>query len=723
MARKNILIGLGLAGSLWLGGGTEPFWFSFPAVAQTTQAADDMFYLYRGQRIPLQVSTDTIAVAGKPQDRSVGSFSIRLQQHLQAGSTRSEDNSNVMAEVSPLGASYALVSVSPNNQGQLAQIQNDIAAFAETETILPVLTRQDTAEALVLPNEIVASFDLALSEAQVQDILTSQGLSIVRPLRFSQNRYLVRSNTASGVAVLEASNRLYETAGVRSSTPNFIPAGSSQVVSNWQSLPQHPSLSQMQPDSVSLATGRLKAASLEFPTKHMPLLWHIDSRAMLHCFNIRQLNFTCLQQPLDQAEDLPRTDLHVPEAWQLGQDGEGVVVAVIDSLVQWDHPNLKDSLYQISNPACPGEVSGWDFSNNAIDPTSQSSDCLGDGDTRISASEVSQLRGFFQDTFRLADSELLQKYPRTAASLRTAGQCAEASAKCSDEAVAMGVRRQLRSRVTSEFHGTTVAGVIVARPVQENGIVGVAPRAKLLPIRAIAIGQPGPSIAAAIEAIGYATARGADVINMSWGGRLPNEDLESAIADLLATNSTIVLVASAGNDGTSDDLEPDQVRYPSALEGVIAVGATNLKGERAYYSNYGRGLDVVAPGGDFQQGVGFLSTGGTFISAFWQGIGLPDVSWDNSFDQRGVLTWTQGTSFASPAVAGVVALIKAEDTSGQLTREQVTQLLKQTATYEGLDTSQESAPVPANTSSEVYFFGSGLVNAAAAVQAAQEASR
>jgi subtilisin family serine protease len=405
----------------------------------------------------------------------------------------------------------------------------------------------------------------------------------------------------------------------------------------------------------------------------------------------------------------------VPEAWQLGQDGEGVVVAVIDSLVQWDHLNLKDSLYQVSNPTCPGEINGWDFSNDAIDPTSQSLDCLGDGDTRISASEVSQLRVFFQDTFRLADSELLQKYPSTAATLREAWQCTEASAeKCSDEAVAMGVRRQLRSRVTGEFHGTTVAGVIVSQPVQENGIVGVAPRA---------LGQPGPSVAAAIEAIGYAAERGADVINMSWGGRFPSEDLENAIADVLSTNPTIVLVASAGNEGTSDDPDPDQVRYPSALDGVISVGATNLKGERAYYSNYGSGLDVVAPGGDFNQGIGFLSTGGTFINAFWQGIGLPDAGWDNSLDQRGSLTWTQGTSFASPAVAGVVALMKAEDASGQLTRDQVTQLLKQTATYEGLDASQESARPSVNTSSEVYFFGSGLVNAAAAVQAAQEASR
>jgi subtilisin family serine protease len=259
-----------------------------------------------------------------------------------------------------------------------------------------------------------------------------------------------------------------------------------------------------------------------------------------------------------------------------------------------------------------------------------------------------------------------------------------------------------------------------------------------LPIRVFGLGGEISS-ASLVEAVGYAAEREADVINLSLGGLLPDRALTDQMFAVLDAHPDLVIVASAGNSNL------DGVAFPAAIPGVISVGATNLSGHRTVYSSYGASLDLVAPGGDISRtrSGGILTTGGTWVEGFWQGLSQPKDGWSLALDPAGAYVQVQGTSFSAPTVSGVVALMQGENP--ELTRERVAEILKTTARYEGLQLTQADAnryrlqaevgfgtalnfPIlrPSGiftptepVSAEQYFFGSGLVDAAAAVEAAQ----
>lgn len=77
---------------------------------------------------------------------------------------------------------------------------------------------------------------------------------------------------------------------------------------------------------------------------------------------------------------------------------------------------------------------------------------------------------------------------------------------------------------------------------------------------------------------------------MSLGSLLPDEGLTEQIFDVLDSKRNLVIIASAGNENL------DGVAFPAGIPGVVSVGATNMAGNRTFYSSYGGGLDVVAPG-------------------------------------------------------------------------------------------------------------------------------
>jgi serine protease len=242
-----------------------------------------------------------------------------------------------------------------------------------------------------------------------------------------------------------------------------------------------------------------------------------------------------------------------------------------------------------------------------------------------------------------------------------------------------------------------------------------------------------------VEAIGYASDRGAQVINMSLGGLLPDQELTDQIFQILDNNPNLVIVASAGNESL------DGVGFPSAIPGVLSVGSTNISGNCSFYSSYGGRLDVVAPGGETNQNAlgGVLTTGGTWVSSFWEGADAPKYTWEPALDALGKYVRVQGTSFSSPNVAGVVALMRGENAN--INRENLIAILKRTASYEGLEISSSDAnkyrlqaaigfstvkdfpfvrpsgiyTSPTPISAMQYYFGSGLVNAEAAVKAVQ----
>ncbi len=191
---------------------------------------------------------------------------------------------------------------------------------------------------------------------------------------------------------------------------------------------------------------------------------------------------------------------------------------------------------------------------------------------------------------------------------------------------------------SDEFsHGSTVAGFI-ASPVNGKGLIGSAPNAKLLLIR-----QVDPSDSATIKAFEFAKENGAKVINCSWGTNSVSEGVATALSNLKDEGITIIFATGNENQNMDEEFINDESELPS----VIGVGATDEYNEVAPYSNYGKNIDIVAPGGNLNENLGIL--------------GLDDMGRIGSNIQRSLVNnnyaFTNGTSFASPIVAGVVALM------------------------------------------------------------------
>ncbi len=194
----------------------------------------------------------------------------------------------------------------------------------------------------------------------------------------------------------------------------------------------------------------------------------------------------------------------------------------------------------------------------------------------------------------------------------------------------------------STWHGTHTAGIAAADANNGQGISGVAPDAKILPVRAVGACSQGyiTDVAAGIRWAAGAPVAGAaanpnpaTVINLSLGvpGECPAV-LQSAISEAL--NRGIPVVVAAGNQGM------DAARSaPANCAGVISVAATDVSGALAPYSNSGS-VTLAAPGGDPYAQI--LSTG----NAGTQALGAPTYTERN------------GTSMAAPAVSGTVALLR-----------------------------------------------------------------
>lgn len=221
-------------------------------------------------------------------------------------------------------------------------------------------------------------------------------------------------------------------------------------------------------------------------------------------------------------------------------------------------------------------------------------------------------------------------------------------------------------------HGTHVAGTVAAID-NDIGVIGVAPGIDLYALKVLNSEGSG-SYSNIIAAIEWAVVNNMDVASMSFGGRSGSTLLETALNT--AYDNGLVLVAAAGNEGTR------KVSYPAAYSSVIAVAATDDTNTRAWFSNYGRQIELSAPG------VGINSTmlGGDYND-----------------------TWS-GTSMATPHVTGAVALLLTTsvptdyDTNDNHVWDpaEVRKRLQDTATDLG-------------TPGKDNYYGYGLVNAAAAV--------
>jgi serine protease len=189
-----------------------------------------------------------------------------------------------------------------------------------------------------------------------------------------------------------------------------------------------------------------------------------------------------------------------------------------------------------------------------------------------------------------------------------------------------------------EGHGTHVAGVVGQETDNGTGVAGIAYGANILPVKSLSIFGVGVD-SWIIRGIRWATDQGADVINLSLGSFDDSQAFEDAVN--YAYENGVTVVAAAGNSGDGE------VMYPAAYENCIAVGAVNYIKVITDYSNYGDALDLVAPGGDNNLD---LNGDGYADGILQENFGFFGLNWG--------FWYYAGTSFASPHVAGIAALVK-----------------------------------------------------------------
>jgi len=233
-------------------------------------------------------------------------------------------------------------------------------------------------------------------------------------------------------------------------------------------------------------------------------------------------------------------------AWQRSRGGPAAVVGIVDTGVDWRHPDLAAGIH-----VNPGE----DL----------------DGDGRWSESDGN---GLDDDLNGLVDDgvgwDLVDLPP---------------------EVLWPGEDGEPADNDPADFngHGTHCAGDAAAVGYNGLGVASPAPAARILPIRAGYTGTDGMGyVSHGLEGMLLAAASGARVISMSFGGPGGGTLWQQAVTTLHAQG--VVLLAAAGNENST------QRSYPAAFDEVIAVGATDPADQRADFSNYGSWVDLAAPG-------------------------------------------------------------------------------------------------------------------------------
>lgn len=231
---------------------------------------------------------------------------------------------------------------------------------------------------------------------------------------------------------------------------------------------------------------------------------------------------------------------NIPQSWDYTVGNEQIIVAIVDSGLHFDHPDLQNNIF-INQNEIPDD--GIDNDNNGY---------------------IDDVHGWdFVDAPELSS-------------------------------IALGDYLQQDNQPDDELnHGTHIAGIISADTNNEEGVSGISWNSKLLIIRSGFKTMDGGYLQDDDAAAGiiYAADMGADVINLSWG----DTNYSQIIADACyyAYNKGSIIVVAAGNEGATVS---HQVVYPAQLSTTLAIGAVDKYKNLALFSSYGPQLDLVAPG-------------------------------------------------------------------------------------------------------------------------------
>jgi PKD repeat protein len=685
---------------------------------------ENPFYYSEGRKIPLTRSTELVAVRPRQQG---GGYSLSSRHPALQGQ---------VSEEAEMPGGFALMRLKPGlTHDEVKQLSSDLGSDASVDSVAPAFTAPGAH--MLAPDNFIAQFTPSMRAEDISALNALYAVEIVKQLEWSQNTWVLRAPPGK---VIDTANTYHDHTGVVYAHPDFIrvmpknpgpgptatasgPSGSGSAVvqSTSMALPASSAPTKLAASpQASVSGGSVKTESFEsgFPgnwsTVGSPTWGRSAYRAYsgswsAYCVGsgsysryLNNMSIAMIYGPFSLAD--ARDARIALQAWILTEarrdnfsvmastdganfygssfsgdytgNGDGGWVNIAMDLKNvyrlgdlrglanvWvalafstDSDDVYEGVYvddldveKITGgyetiTSDPYSHLQWALSNNGQLWGTSGVDVQADEAWAVGSANASPVIAIIDEGVDLAHPDLINKLAPgyDAMGLGSAG------APSGDDA-----------------HGTNCAGIAAAEADNGLGIAGVARSARIMPVR-IAYGNAQgywvTTDSMVADGIVWAVDNGADVLSNSWGGGSPSDAITNAV-NYAKTNGRqgkgAVVVFAAGNENGS-------ITYPATIADVLAVGALSPCGERKSPSscdgeywwggNYGRELDITAPG------VLMYAT---------------DIAGSRGYDSGDYYASFNGTSSATPVVAGVAALVLGVNPN--LTAGEVESILMSTA--------------------------------------------